>query len=93
VSPGWLYPYPGKIFDILNTGRPIFLVGPPDCAAADLVRRHNLGWAVPLDDDRALLAALQEVAAGRTFVPVDLAQLSTQATMDRLDANLRDVLR
>ncbi len=93
VSPGWMYPYPGKIFDILNSRRPIFLVGPPDCAAAELVRRHNLGWTVPLDDRAAMLQALAEVAAGRTFVPKDLDQLSTQSTMDRLDAGLRQVLQ
>ncbi|MBI5610809.1 MAG: glycosyltransferase [Deltaproteobacteria bacterium] len=92
VSPGWNYMYPGKIFDILNAGRPIVLVGPSDCAAAELVRRPNLGWAVPHDDEAALPRALTEVAAGRGFAPVDLAELSTQTTMDRLDQHLRQLL-
>lgn len=92
ASPDYLYAYPGKIFDILNASRPILLVGPARSAAAALVRRHNLGWAVADDDDAGMRQALSELAAGRSFTPVHLDELSTQTTMDRLDRELRNLL-
>ena len=64
----------GKIFDYLAVDRPILVVGPPDCAAGELVRRAGVGAAVDERDQAALVGALRAVEAGTLpYAPVAAA--------------------
>lgn len=52
-----------KVFDYLQAGRPILGYGPPDCAAAQLVRRCGVGvWT---HDQDSLMVALRQLDARR----------------------------
>ena len=37
----WLFT--GKVFEYFGAGRPILMIGPPDCPLADMVRESGLG--------------------------------------------------
>ena len=43
VSPQYEYAYPGKIFDLINSGRPIFVISREPCEAGKLVEEYGLG--------------------------------------------------
>lgn len=45
--------YTGKLFEYLGAGRPVLAIGPPDCAAADLLRSQNAGFVT---SDPSLIA-------------------------------------
>lgn len=36
--------HPSKVYGAMAAARPVLLVGPERCSAADLVRRHEIGW-------------------------------------------------
>ncbi len=92
VSDDFAYQYPGKIFDILGAGRPLLLIGPRDCDAAQLIRQHQLGWAVSPDDPQGVAQAVAEALQGRSFTPTGLETLTAEATMAQLDEALRRMI-
>ena len=59
-----------KVFDYLQARRPIFGVGPADCAAADLVRRSGTGmWAETVEE---IVAGLSMIATqGLPYAPIE----------------------
>ncbi len=64
-SPGSKGVYSGKIFDYVGIGIPILLYGPPDGAAADLVRATGCGAVVPYGDPKRVQAALTDLAKAK----------------------------
>ncbi|MEN6429372.1 MAG: glycosyltransferase [Coriobacteriales bacterium] len=54
--------YTGKLFEYLGIGLPVLLVGPPDGAAAHLVRDAHAGTVVPYGDATGVAAALNAIA-------------------------------
>lgn len=49
---------PGKLFEYLRSGRPIFLLGDPEGDAARILRAHAAGWVVDETDPAAIAAGL-----------------------------------
>lgn len=88
VSAGYEYAYPGKLFDILGTGRPILLVGPPQSDAADLVTSHRLGWSHSESDITGIACTISKAIQGVTTIPEGLEELSVPTLMNRLAALL-----
>lgn len=60
---------PSKLYEYLAAGRPVLMAGPPDSAAAALVRETNVGPVVALDDTETLAINIGEMLAGRASVP------------------------
>ena len=50
--------YTGKIFEYMNTGRPVLAVLPENGAAADLVRKTKIGVVAHTDDVEAIKKAI-----------------------------------
>ena len=51
--------YTGKIFEYMNTGRPVLAVLPEKGAAADLVRESKIGVVAHTENVEAIKAALK----------------------------------
>ena len=49
----------GKIFEYMNSGRPILLIGPPDGDAADLLKDQENIWVVPFGEKEQLKSAIE----------------------------------
>ena len=84
VSDAFAYQYPGKIFDIVARHRPILLVGPPGCDAAELLARHRLGWTHAPEDIAGIAGSLRAALGGDDPRPLDVETLSAAAVMTRL---------
>ncbi|MBS2038645.1 glycosyltransferase [bacterium] len=56
--------YTGKLLEYLGAGRPVLMLGDPECAAADLLQRSGLGMTVPVHDQDAIVAAIEKIARG-----------------------------
>ena len=52
---------PGKLYTYLSAGRPILVVGPPNCEAAKLVTRLNRGIAVEDDEPEQIASAIERL--------------------------------
>ncbi|MFN8606128.1 MAG: glycosyltransferase [Vulcanimicrobiota bacterium] len=59
-----LQSYTGKLLEYLGARRPVLMLGDPDCAAADLLRRSGLGLTVPVNDVEAIVEAIEKIARG-----------------------------
>lgn len=59
ISPGYLYPYPGKIFDLIPAGRPIYVISPGESVAGKLVEDYAIGHAADVNDIVALATKLE----------------------------------
>lgn len=53
--------HPSKIYGAMAAGRPVLVIGPADSPAAELVREHEIGWAVEHGDDDRLEQILSEI--------------------------------
>ncbi|TVQ81217.1 MAG: glycosyltransferase WbuB [Phycisphaeraceae bacterium] len=53
--------HPCKIYGAMAVGRPILLLGPSPCHAADILEEERIGWRIPTDDAEALERAVREV--------------------------------
>ncbi len=85
----------GKLFDYLAAERPILVVGPPGCAAGELVERCGAGIAVETADRAGLEAALRRVGALPYAPDVEAiapysADLMAERTCALLDAVIAD---
>jgi glycosyltransferase involved in cell wall biosynthesis len=89
VSEGYEYQYPGKIFDVVAARRPVLLLAPPGADAAELVRRHRLGWTHEPSEVEGLAESIRKAIAGETFQPEGLEIFETGRVMASLDAALR----
>ncbi|QNM97369.1 glycosyltransferase [Chitinimonas koreensis] len=56
----------GKIFEYLRAGRPILMIGPADCAAAELIGQCGAGAVVPQHDTAAIADRLVALLGGET---------------------------
>jgi glycosyltransferase involved in cell wall biosynthesis len=70
LQPGHTVSVPGKVYEYLATGRPIFAIA-EEGETADLVRRTAGGVSVTPDDEGAIADALVSMVAnaGSTFAP------------------------
>ena len=92
VSEGYEYQYPGKIFDAVASGRPVLLLAPRGADAAELVRRHGLGWSLEPSDIDGIVGSIRKAMAGETFRPTGLEMFETRRVMSALEAALRRLL-
>ena len=64
---------PGKLFEYLAVGRPIFAVAPPDSATADIVNQTGGGWLAGPGDPATIACILHQAfaacRAGQTRPP------------------------
>lgn len=58
---------PSKIYGTLAAGRPTVFIGPPDCDAADVLRRSASGFIVAPGDVRGVMEALRRLATDATL--------------------------
>lgn len=89
VSEGYEYQYPGKIFDVVATGRPVLLIAPAGADATELVRGHHLGWSHEPDDVDGIAGSIRRAMAGANVRPEGLEIFETRHVMGALDAALR----
>ncbi|HMA91707.1 MAG TPA: glycosyltransferase family 4 protein, partial [Polyangiaceae bacterium] len=67
--------HPSKLYGALAAGRPILILGPRDCPAAQLVIDSRLGWHVEHGDINGMLSTLAQVA---TLLDDELAQIANR---------------
>jgi glycosyltransferase involved in cell wall biosynthesis len=83
------YSYPGKLFEVLAEGCPVYLCGPSDCEAAKLVQSLQAGvvddGSDPVASQRILRGLLE---AERGALP-DLSGWRAAVHLDQLDGLLR----
>jgi glycosyltransferase involved in cell wall biosynthesis len=92
VSPRTDYSYPGKLFEVLAAGCPIWLCGPPDCDAAHLVRQLQAG---EVDDGTDRTHSARVLARLLTAPPAPVQGIEpwlATSQMQRLDVLLRTLL-
>jgi glycosyltransferase involved in cell wall biosynthesis len=73
TTPGAEATVPGKLFEYLAAGRPVFSVAPPESATADVLDQVGGGWFAPAHDPTAIACVLErafaEHQAGRAPLP------------------------
>lgn len=68
--------HPSKIYNAIALARPLLVLGPPECHAAELVREHGIGWVVRHDDVDRMVEVLEEIAVA---APHELAAMGERA--------------
>lgn len=89
VSDRYEYMLPGKIFETIGSRRPVLLVGPDSSEAADLMRRHQLGWAHTPEDIEGIAMSIRAALRAEVPSPRDLDDFDTGRISDALDGALR----
>ena len=46
VSAGYEYSYPGKLFDLITAGRPIYVISSLESEAGKLVEKYGIGYSI-----------------------------------------------
>ena len=90
-----MYQIPGKIFEYVSYGKPILAIMPPECEAADILRRSGLGFIHHAEDIDGIADTLirlwSDWRAGAASVQVDRDFVS-QFSVRNLPEKLRSVL-
>ena len=63
ISDDYEYMYPGKLWDSMAVGRPIIVIGKPECDSARLVRERNLGIVLPPCEEPDASSFLEKLRA------------------------------
>lgn len=66
---------PSKLYSILAAGRPVLVVAPPECDAAQIVRESGSGLVADPDDPSSVAAAILQLRAD----PLGLAEMGRRA--------------
>lgn len=53
--------HPCKVYGAMALGRPLLLVGPPECHVSDIMQNQSIGWHVQHGDVEGLIAAVDEM--------------------------------
>ncbi|HAN32524.1 MAG TPA: hypothetical protein DCQ06_13090 [Myxococcales bacterium] len=83
VSELYDYAYPGKMFEIMQSGRPMLSLSKRASDASELVTRYKLGWSCRQDDIVSIADAIVAACQGDAPHPIDLDELQTDILMDR----------
>lgn len=86
------YSYPGKLFEVLGAGCPIWLCGPEQCDAAQLVRDLNAGEVDTGSSPEHSAAVLTRLLCAPPTAVQGLQPWLASNQMSRLDRLLRGVL-
>lgn len=92
VSAPTAYSYPGKLFEILAAGCPIWLCGPQQCEAAKLVRQLHAGQVDDGEDLHAMTAKLRAFLLAEPQPAKGLETWLGEVQMAKLDRKLRAIL-
>jgi hypothetical protein len=65
TTPGAEATVPGKLFEYLAVGRPVFAVAPSESSTADVLCRTGGGWLAPSGSAAAIACALGQAYAER----------------------------
>jgi len=68
--------HPCKIYGAMAVGRPILLLGPRECHAADILNQERIGWHVVTTDPQEIVAA---VRAALATPPDELREMGRRA--------------
>ena len=68
--------HPCKVYGAMALGRPLLLVGPPECHVSDIMENQSIGWHVQHGDVDALIAAVDEM---RQLPQAKLHEMGQQA--------------
>jgi glycosyltransferase involved in cell wall biosynthesis len=63
TTPGAEATVPGKLFEYLAAGRPVFSIAPPESATADVLDQVGGGWLAPAHDPTAIACVLERAFA------------------------------
>lgn len=86
------YSYPGKLFEVLALGCPVFLTGPQDSEAARWVRSLGVGVVSDGADPAATTAALRDLLLNPPARPDQLDAWQAPVQVAELDQRLRALL-
>jgi hypothetical protein len=67
ASPGYEFQYQGKIFDTLELGVPLFLIGSPDSDASLLISKYSLGWSCEPENINGIYESLKNALLQDNF--------------------------
>ena len=94
VSPQYEYAYPGKIFDLINSGRPILVISREPCEAGKLVEEYGLGGSFDRDSLEQLPAALENLVRAPEFPYGNtIESLEDRVVLTQLETSLRELIR
>ena len=94
VSPQYEYAYPGKIFDLINSGRPIFVISQEPCEAGKLVEEYGLGRSFDRESLEQLASALENLVRAPEFPYGNtIGSLEDRVVLTQLEASLRELIR
>ena len=93
VSPHFEYAYPGKVFDLVNSGRPILVISREPCEAGKLVEEFGLGQSFDKNNLDQLPGALATLQLSPDFRHGEqTAALEDRVVLAQLEASLRDLV-
>ena len=93
VSPRFEYAYPGKLFDLVNSGRPILVISNEPCEAGKLVQEFELGQSFDRHDLDRLPEALAALQRSPDFRHGEkAAALEDRVVLAQLEAELRNLV-
>src|SRR5262249_30057930 len=85
------YMLPGKLFDCLGVGRPVFAVA-PDGALSEFVREHRLGVAVDPGRGESMEAAFERFCRGYVYFRQQVREVAPAFTRLAMTRKLATVL-
>ena len=84
VSRGYEYSYPGKLFDLLTSGRPIYVCSAAQSEAGKLVVDYDIGTSIVGNNSKKLMARLKFDNTNEFTVPERVSELCVDNAYKRL---------
>ena len=70
---------PGKLYDYLNAGKPVLVIGPPDGNTASIVKNCGVGRAFDYDDEAGINEWIRDILNGIPVITPDPNQITRYA--------------
>jgi glycosyltransferase involved in cell wall biosynthesis len=82
-TPGAEATVPGKLFEYLASGRPLFALAPRESSTADVLARTGGAWLAPSDDASAVARALGDALEAHRTSTIPTPNARAVARFDR----------
>ncbi len=93
ASPGYEFQYQGKIFDTVELGAPLFLIGSVDSDASLLISKYNLGWSCEPENITGINEKIKNILSQDDFKYSDkVSEIEINNILKRMESSFKKLL-
>jgi len=84
ISPGYEYSYPGKVFELIPAGRPIYVISSSGSEAGELVEKYGVGYSIAATDIVSLAKKFKDEINRDFSIPSNVNDLKVENIYQRM---------